>query len=180
MKVTLAVVALSAIALASAVLGATAGRTAPSMPHLPPPAPADEAAQPVLLVELTFNDGHRVAGLLARENDQAVSVTALSGGTVAYPRSTIKDVQKYTIPAADYDEQVGDYLSRQLWRTEDPPATYVKAREQYQAALTLSQGASARQRLTEKLDGAGEGARGLPDGDGAPRRRQEGPGRRRS
>ncbi len=152
MRVTYGFVAVLAVALGSAVLGATAARQGPPTPKLPAALPADDAALPVLLVELTFNDGHRLTGKLAKEDDQSVSVTTLSGSTVAYPRSTLKDVQKYTMPAAGYAEQVGDYLSRGLWRAEDPPDTYVKAREQYQTALTLSPAAKDHQRLVEKME----------------------------
>jgi archaellum component FlaC len=152
MKATPGVVVVLVALLASAVLGATPRRPQVPAPALPAALPADQAAAPVLMVELDFADGSRVTGRLAAEDADTISVTALDGSTTAYRRASVKQVQRYTIPAADYAEQAGDYLARRFWRAENPPDTYVQAREQYEAALTLNEAAKDHRRLVEKLE----------------------------
>ena len=116
--------------------------------------PAEPTAAPVAMVELTFTDGKTVTGRLLKEDDQAVQVSALGGGggSIGYQRATIRSIRRFTMSASQFAEQAADLLAGQLWKVVDAPGTFVKAREQYRAAMALAPAAEDRDRLQAKLD----------------------------
>lgn len=138
------------VALVASVVLAAAPEAA--VPEVVVGLPTEQAAAPVPMVELTFADGKTLTGRLLKEDDQTVHVTALGGGSIGYQRATIRSIRRFTMSASQFAEQAGDLLAGQLWKVVDAPGTFVKAREQYRAAMALAPAVEDRDRLQAKLD----------------------------
>jgi hypothetical protein len=161
MKAIVGVAMLAAALVVSVVLAAeqqegpaaASGTAAPeaAVPEVVVGLPPGQAPAPVPMVELTFEGGKTVTGRLIREDAQVVQITSLGGSSMGYPRALVQGVRRFSLSPADYSEQAGDFLAGQIWTAKEGSGVYVKAREQYQAALLLAAADQDRGRVQARV-----------------------------
>lgn len=109
-----------------------------------------ELEGPVQMVMLTL--GNRVLrGRLVFEDGELIKVEPVGGGVTGYRKDSVSEIRRFTMTWRAYYEQRGDYHRERVWKTEDPPAELIKARQGYQQALAYSTGEGESARLRAKL-----------------------------
>ncbi len=116
---------------------------------------APEAPASVEMVEIALSS-RVLTGRLVMETEAMIHVEPPAQATVAYPKDTIRDLKRFSIPLYEYHEQVGDAYNDRIWEVEDGPAMVVKARRAYEKALQQVTGQEARDRIEAKLEALAE------------------------
>lgn len=104
----------------------------------------------VPVVELQLS-GRTVRGRLMAESDDALRVEAPGAGTIGYSKESVQDVRRFTVPAHDYLEQVGDHYAERMWDSPDAPSLFARARRAYAEAHDRAPTPGAQERLEEKV-----------------------------
>ncbi len=105
----------------------------------------------VQMVELTFPH-RKVTGRLLDETDAMVRVETRTGGAIGYSRATIQEIRRFTVPAHEYYERIGDAFRETAWQAADAPDQFSKAWRAYSRAVEVSEEPQAKERLERKLE----------------------------
>ncbi|MFO7958358.1 MAG: hypothetical protein R6X33_14825 [Candidatus Brocadiia bacterium] len=143
------VIVLTALGLAAVLSAGAAEEGAqrePEQADVEEPLGADE----VQMVELNFGE-RRVVGRLIMETHNMIRLESPAGGAIGYDKGTIESIRRYTVPAYQYHERLGDAVRDRAW-SADAPDRFIEARRAYRRALELARKAEDRQRLEHKLE----------------------------
>ncbi len=140
------------LALAAVVILVSAGSGVRAARQKAPP--AEETRDTVRMMELTL-DSRRVKGRLVRETEETIRIESLGGGAIGYRKENIREVRRYSIPAADYYAMLGEHYQQKAWELEEAPTLFVKARQAYRKALESAE-EDRRARFRRRLEALSE------------------------
>ncbi len=133
----------------TAALGAAANTAGPVEP-----AAEEEAREPsetVPMAEILVKD-RRIRGRIVLETETSLRIDPPARSPVAYPLDSVQDIQRFTLPAHEYYEEVGDAWRDEAWEAQDPPEAFMRARRAYRKALERAPNAGDRERLRARLE----------------------------
>jgi galactokinase len=94
----------------------------------------------------------QVEGRLVAEDDTIIRVATPAGGTTAYLREEIEDLELFAIGARQWHERVGDYHQERAWEVEEPVPELNRARRAYQRGLLYATEPDEEELLKSKLE----------------------------
>jgi archaellum component FlaC len=112
-------------------------------------------AQKVRMVEFRINE-RRVVGRLLEENEDSVRVRIPGSGTITFARGNVRDLKRYTVGRALYEEKLGDYYLDKTWDFENDEQEFANALKAYLQAIAAASESEQKERLRSKYRGSAE------------------------
>jgi hypothetical protein len=114
--------------------------------------PEDRPADGVPMAEIWIKD-QPIRGRIVLETETSLRIDPPGRSPMAYPLDSLQKINRFTLPAHEYHEEVGDAWRDRAWDAADPPEAFIKARRAYRRAIEHAPAEEQEERLRAKLEG---------------------------